>query len=488
MTAPAKNYYAITSFLRLGRQHISRWVFVLATVFLSVIAANGNTVNGQKTVGNPSTTYRWPADAVALVKVNTSSQSSTATIDLENWSPDINIPASGYPGYDPHLQQGGIVMGQQLSKTLSDTPLDVGITRYELWIQRDDPKTGINWYFDKYIIVDTQGNIVGIMDLRSGDLSNQYRALSGSSYLTTATEEAAIGRVYEGAVTDPTTLTIPPHYLQIGKVDLNETFMPETWTSTNYSQSFVAINSAATPQGRYDEWQLRIGTNMYSAPEVAMMPGVKSGEFKVSRPEQVFPVGKTIIDDKKMNIFDAGQISLSAPSGVFTNVPNKNIVSSVANLYPQSAAVITIEASTGNSGWFTIYNRSIVNGTSNSLTPISSALATVNAKDVAIGDAQYRIRIFLALPYNNDANLAAGVGAEFSPLPGQGGAMAALTHNDVPATIPSWPVTTWLEYNTGGAGFSVAPANITIGQPGGTPGGPGEAASRAPAATITTEK
>lgn len=455
-------------------------------LLLACAMATGHSevILGKKSPNNPNITFRWKADAIALIRIDVTTRDGMRTVPIHNWG---TVPSQPSKGYTLWNAQSGNVLSHELIGTMDDRPLDVGITRYELWCGRADLVTGaMVWYFDKYITVDTSGNIIGEMDLMSRDTENRYRALTDSIYTSTASESKVIQRVYEGTTNLNTILTIPPHYLEVGILAggnfvegqqryLGGTFTPEDWQTDDFSKDLVAV------KGR-DVWQLKIGPGMVSAPETAIQANGK-GDFSVLRPNELLPVGDYVIEEKYMDIFDLGRVVIDAPVGTLTEVPDIRITGSISEFYPQAIAVYTVEFQTANSPWIPIFSISDTYGTAASLLPVTSGLADVKLRDVVVGDANYRVRMFIGIPYKPE---------DVPVIPGTTLVSPAVIDGLTRGAVPPEPFvngSAWLEFTADQKNFTVDAPAIKVGTktPGG-PGGPGGGPSDAAAGTITTER
>jgi hypothetical protein len=194
-------------------------------------------------------------------------------------------------------------------------------------------------------------------------------------------------------------------------------------------------------------------------------------------------VGDYVIEEKYMDIFDLGTVAIDAPTGVLDEAPDVLLTGTINQFYPQSVAVFTVEFQTGTSGWIPIYSVSNIYGFPASLTPVDAALASVKLRDVVVGDAEYRVRMFIGIPYN-PADVPAIPGTTLvSPA-----VIDSLTRGGVPPS-PFAGGSAWLEFTADQKTFSIDAPAIQVGTKfPGPPGGPGGLPSDAPGANVTTER
>jgi len=457
--------------------------FLTALFFSPSILLSATTwINGVNSPGNPAAApYVVPADTARLLRINGSSNTVAIIPIMTTWAPSSNDAYTGYAsaGSNDTTTQWASKSGNDypFKSQITDTPLPMGVTRYELWLQKTFADTGDSfWYFDKYATVDTSGNIIGALTVKTADAFNSLRALEGTSYSVTATQSATVSQIF---VTDAVLTNVvhtPPSYLEAGYLNptnfLSIPWQPQTTFSTN---PVAVLTSSLSPTDV--TWQLRISNNLLSAPESAVKPdGV--GSFFLNRTNAI-PVGSIVVDQDVVSVFGIGSAStVGIPTAPLTNIPAGAAINGrVSSGYPQSVNVITIETSESNSGtWQPITSESVVNNNNASLTPVNQSIFPGNGlllTDFATDNANYRVRMFTLIPYSNLPITPPGTTkTTFSVI-------NTLTQGAVANLWGSGG--TWLEFTLPQNTFTVNPVNPSIGSPA------TNSSSSLPAAQIITQ-
>ena len=287
------------------------------------------------------------------------------------------------------------------------------------------------------------------MQFQSGDLMNAARTLSGLPY-SVITDQASTGPVSKPGPIDFSLGTVNGAgvFNNMYGAPTHITSVPVTTTVTG---AISSLNQVETGEGT-DNWQL-VG-----------LSGPNKG---------------AIMTSGTMNVYDLGTATITAPTGTIPSdiPPNAFINANVANSYPQSVTVMTIESMpSGDTQWHQIYSVNTTNGATATLTPVNvSMLPSQGLKlvDVVAGGTKYAISLFIGIPYNNVSAVPSGVTATTAT------AIQGHAYSPIPkASDVGWPAITWFQFSVPGS-FAVAAPTIQVGVP--------ASGANTPAGTIITQ-